>query len=189
MGFKHGVEIGVQQGRFSEVFILAQWKSFESYRLVDLWGHQPNSNYLDSANVNQAAQDRNYNTVKKRLRKHGNKTILMRMTSLTAALKIPDASLDFAYVDARHDYCGVKEDLEAYWPKLRPGALMAGHDYVYAHEVAEADGNWSICEDGSFHPTAVRGAVDEFAQSHRLKLFTTQENHATWMFRKPFTAA
>lgn len=25
----------------------------------------------------------------------------------------------------RHDYCGVKQDLEAYWPKLKSGAQAA----------------------------------------------------------------
>jgi hypothetical protein len=30
----------------------------------------------------------------------------------------------------RHDYCGVMEDLVAYWPKLRSGGIIAGHDYV-----------------------------------------------------------
>lgn len=39
------------------------------------------------------------------------------------------------YVDARHDYCGVMDDLNAWWPKLREGGLAAGHDYVFAHEV------------------------------------------------------
>jgi hypothetical protein len=29
-------------------------------------------------------------------------------------------------VDARHDYCGAKEDIELYWPKLREGGIMAG---------------------------------------------------------------
>jgi len=30
-------------------------------------------------------------------------------------------SLDWIYIDARHDYTGVSEDLRLYWPKLRPG--------------------------------------------------------------------
>lgn len=32
-----------------------------------------------------------------------------------------------------HDYCGVMEDLQAYWPKLRSGGIFAGHDYIDAH--------------------------------------------------------
>lgn len=29
----------------------------------------------------------------------------------------------------RHDYCGVLEDIELWWPKLRPGGIMAGELY------------------------------------------------------------
>lgn len=39
------------------------------------------------------------------------------------------------YVDARHDKCGVTEDLNKWWPKLKQGGFFAGHDMVFAHEV------------------------------------------------------
>lgn len=41
---------------------------------------------------------------------------------------VPD-NLDYVFVDADHSYDGCKGDIEAWWPKLRPGAIMAGHDY------------------------------------------------------------
>ena len=41
-------------------------------------------------------------------------------------------SLDFIYIDARHDYKAVWDDLEAWFPKLRKGGLFSGHDYVDA---------------------------------------------------------
>ena len=34
------------------------------------------------------------------------------MYSTEAAKQMKRESLDFAYIDARHDYCGVREDLE-----------------------------------------------------------------------------
>ena len=61
------------------------------------------------------------------------------MTSTEAAKKMENQSLDFAYIDARHDYCGVKDDLEAYWPLIKPGGIMAGHDYVTSEEVVTKD--------------------------------------------------
>ena len=36
---------------------------------------------------------------------------------------------DVIYVDAAHDYVGVRADLESFWPLLRPGGAMFGDDY------------------------------------------------------------
>ena len=49
--------------------------------------------------------------------------------SADAAKTVPDDSLDFVYLDARHDFNGVFEDLSVWWPKLKMGGILAGHDY------------------------------------------------------------
>ena len=51
------------------------------------------------------------------------------MFSTEATKLIPDGSLDFAYIDARHDYCGIIEDLHSYWSKVQSGEIIAGHDF------------------------------------------------------------
>jgi predicted O-methyltransferase YrrM len=38
-------------------------------------------------------------------------------------------SLDFIFVDGDHSWEGVKNDIVLWWPKLKPGGVMAGHDY------------------------------------------------------------
>jgi len=40
-----------------------------------------------------------------------------------------DGSLHFAFIDAGHSYEQVTADIEAWWPKIRPGGILAGHDY------------------------------------------------------------
>ncbi len=50
-------------------------------------------------------------------------------TSLEAAKVIPDASLDLVMVDTPHDYPTVIADLRAWLPKVKPGGIIAGHDY------------------------------------------------------------
>ena len=35
-----------------------------------------------------------------------------------------------ADVDAVHDYQGALIDMCDWWPKLKPGGVMAGHDYL-----------------------------------------------------------
>lgn len=49
--------------------------------------------------------------------------------STAGAAAFADGTLDFAFVDAAHDYHSVRCDLQAWWPKVKPGGLLAGHDY------------------------------------------------------------
>ncbi len=59
------------------------------------------------------------------------KTVFKRMMTVNAAAEVEDESLDFIYVDARHDECGVAEDLALWWPKLRKGALQSVDQLCY----------------------------------------------------------
>ena len=52
-----------------------------------------------------------------------------RMASAPAAHKFADASIDFVWVDAGHEYEDVMADIEAWWPKLKDGGVMGGDDY------------------------------------------------------------
>ena len=99
------------------------------------------------------------------------------MTSLQAADLIDDASLDFVYIDGRHDYESVLADLESWWPKLRPGGIFAGHDYLNGR-----------LPNGEF---GVRRAVDEFFADRRLPVHSTDGRPAaveifpTWIVAAP----
>ena len=39
-------------------------------------------------------------------------------------------SLDFVFLDAAHDYDGIKREIEAWLPRVRPGGVIAGHDHT-----------------------------------------------------------
>eukprot|EP00906_Rhabdomonas_costata_P024264 RCo034906 len=106
----------------------------------------------------------------------------------------PDESLDWIYVDARHDYAGVSEDLRLYWPKLRKGGLFSGHDYVDSDDVRSpirqryGKQDWTINPDGSKRSDnkAVKSAVNEFARAHHRQVVITYEDGywPSWMLRK-----
>lgn len=55
------------------------------------------------------------------------------------------------YIDASHEYESVAQDINGYWPLLKPGGVMLGDDY------------------SSYWP-GVKKAVDEFVQSKNLPL-------------------
>jgi predicted O-methyltransferase YrrM len=42
----------------------------------------------------------------------------------------PPASLDFVFIDALHTYEDTLSLLRAYLPRIRPGGVLAGHDYL-----------------------------------------------------------
>lgn len=46
-----------------------------------------------------------------------------------AASQFKDGSVDFLWIDAGHEYDEVKRDIQAWLPKLRPGATIGGDDY------------------------------------------------------------
>ena len=52
--------------------------------------------------------------------------------SLEAAADFDDAAVDVVFIDADHSYDAVMADIKAWWPKIKAGGVMAGHDiYTY----------------------------------------------------------
>ena len=70
-----------------------------------------------------------YGTVSTTLSGFEDKVVQLLLTSNEAASKISDKELDFVYIDGDHEYLSVRRDIELYWPKVKIGGLVAGHDY------------------------------------------------------------
>ncbi len=100
---------------------------------------------------------------RRRLSQFGARSIMMKCTSVEAAPVITDESLDFVFIDALHTYEACKEDIDAWFAKVRPGGFITGHDY-----------RW----DG------VNRAVTEFAQQMNYRGLFTPQSSDLWLFRK-----
>lgn len=166
-----GFEVGVKEGGFSEI-LLDAWRGRHLVS-VDPWVEEDAENYVDLANVDQATHDAFYEQTRRRLARFGDRSSIWRMTSLEAAERVVRHSLDFVYIDARHDYESVREDVAAWEDKVRPGGVIAGHDYV--------DGTF---EDGEF---GVRSAVDDHFGERGLPVGTTllDQPWPTWFVLIP----
>jgi hypothetical protein len=169
-----GAEIGVKTGKYSEQ-LLRTWKGAELVS-IDPWLEAAPEEYVDRSNVAQDQHERHYEETRDRLAAHGDRSTIMRMTSVEAAAHVDDRSFDFVYIDARHDYASVLEDLEAWCTKVRPGGIFAGHDYV--------DGD---LPEGDF---GVKSAVDEFFGARDIPVHGTEgptvvESFPTWIVEVP----
>ena len=49
--------------------------------------------------------------------------------SVEAAKDFEDESVDFVFIDADHTYEGCLRDITAWYPKVKYGGVIAGHDY------------------------------------------------------------
>ena len=127
---KVGAEIGVCLGGHSEAMLLHT--KMERLYSIDPYvyaqgstdGHVlPNGKGFD-----QPEYDAMYEYTKERLRVFGGRNVFIRMTSLNATFVVSEP-LDFIFVDARHTYQNVMEDVVAWGGKVKAGGLICGHDY------------------------------------------------------------
>lgn len=114
-------ELGVNRGDFSQQ-ILTIARPAELH-LVDVW---------NSARYHEGL----YEEVRKKLKDgiQSHRVYLHRMLSVDAAAEFNDGFFDFVYIDTNHTYTTTHAELVAFAKKVKPGGLLAGHDYSV--------GNW-----------------------------------------------
>ena len=140
LGLKVGLEIGVCRGEYSA--LLLQDSCLDLLYGVDAWSTDEEStrSALKKCDKVPGKFERHYEVAKQALSKFGSRSKLLRVLSQRAADEFQENSLDFIYVDAAHRFTGVAMDLILWYPKLRVGGVMAGHDYwhKYRYEVMSA---------------------------------------------------
>jgi len=135
----NAAEIGVFHGGFSRHNLLhGQWKK---YYMIDAWQFRPNQTVggqlsPDKNEKSAIIHDRDYSIALNATQPWINRGVAvpMRTYSESAVSQFPDAFFDFIYVDAGHEYKHIMRDLKMWWPKLKPGGMYAGDDFVDAQD-------------------------------------------------------
>jgi len=166
-------EVGVASGGFSEIILERNQPS--RLVLIDCWEHQADSEYKDDpANgPNQAYQDGVYKSVCSMFANRPEVEIV-RAYSLPAATLFPDEHFDIVYLDGNHLI--VDQDIAAYWPKVKRGGWLTGHDYTFVPGFI-----------------TVKPLVDAWVKAKGLELFVAglqsddvySRNYPSWAVRKP----
>jgi predicted O-methyltransferase YrrM len=161
-GFTKGAEVGVHAGYYSRV--LLDFIPGLTLYMVDSWSlHE--------------GRRRAYEEVMEIFPKLYPNAIICKGDSISLAETIPDESLDFVFIDADHSYQAVKKDIEAWFPKVKKGGIVSGHDYYQSRS-----GQLGVIK-----------AVDEFVAKHKYTLQLTEwDKHAPhtdnkqpcWYFEK-----
>lgn len=128
-------EIGVYKGMFAEK-MLRNCPDIETYYLLDPWRHLDNWNTPLNIHTDESFEEC-YAEALRRTAPWEAKRVILRGLTNEVIDRIPDASLDFAYIDGDHTLRGITIDLMHVWPKVRPGGFIGGDDFctsVWQHE-------------------------------------------------------
>lgn len=127
-GYRKGAELGVSKGRFTS-FLCANMYDMRM-TAVDLWEEQPHATGEGAQNYVGWDHDTSYREFRDVCEEFFPRRVrILRMDTVQAANLVADGSLDFVFIDALHTYEACKADIGAWWPKVREGGMLCGHDY------------------------------------------------------------
>lgn len=152
------VEVGVWQGQSTAALAVEILNSGKAIRL-DVVDHFLGSGEIPDAQRPadlRAAFDAHIAPVR-----HAIRTIHAK-PSLEAAATYADRSLDFVWLDGDHHTADLARELDAWWPKVKPGGILAGHDL-----------DW----------LSVQRAVKPWSEKSGVRLLTVSKR--SWEMRKP----
>jgi SAM-dependent methyltransferase len=122
----HFVEIGCWKGKSAAYMAAEIVRSGKQIRFdcVDTW-----IGSVENAGDQDVEAGTLYETFLRNMAPAAGHYNPLRMTSLEAAKLYEDRSLDFVFIDAAHDYESVMSDILAWYPKVKVGGKLGGHDY------------------------------------------------------------
>lgn len=129
------VEVGSWQGQSLAFFLV---EAFNSRKRIRVFGCD---HFRGSVNDGPLIQEAELKSIvahcAHNLRRASYPFALIHAESTVGATYFADASIDYCFIDASHDKPSVIADLTAWLPKVKPGGIIAGHDYNQV-PVAEA---------------------------------------------------
>ncbi|MCL4416327.1 MAG: class I SAM-dependent methyltransferase [Actinobacteria bacterium] len=160
-GFKKGVEVGTQAGKFSKI-LCRRNKNLLLYT-IDAFELVYGDNY--TSKIGRRKQRNLYEQAVQRLLPYNCKVI--KNTSIEVLKKFKFEELDFVYIDGSHYWDYITTDISMWGQKVRKGGIISGHDYY----------------NPSF-PDVVR-AVNNYAEAHGVKVLNLTTDHTpSWWFER-----
>jgi len=154
-----GLEIGACRGE-NAVKFLEQCPNIARLDMIDPYIEYTDVNGSSSQNTLNRSQQINAENIAP----FGDRAKTYVCTSMEYVKQVPDGYYDYIFVDGNHSYSFVREDVFAWYPKLRSGGLFAGHDA---------------------HLADVSKAVQEFRQICNISAPIYSCPNSVWFWKKP----
>ncbi len=123
LGYTKGAEIGTARGVYAQVLCKANPRM--ELWCVDPWeAYHGYKDYQKQSTLNDL-----YTEAQERLKDC--RVAFVKAYSVEASNTFPNALFDFVYIDANHSFEYVVADIAAWLPKVRPGGIIAGHDFAH----------------------------------------------------------
>lgn len=120
-------EIGVWKGDYAQ-HLLQHCSAIERYYMIDPWRTLPDWN--KPYNVSPETFDKCLEETMAKTEFAASKRVILRGRTKEVIDRIPDNSLDFAYLDGDHTLRGITIDLISVLPKIKEGGLIGGDDFL-----------------------------------------------------------
>eukprot|EP00439_Symbiodinium_sp_Y106_P055861 s2154_g7.t2 len=126
-------EIGVEKG-MTVTFLLKHEPAIVDYYLVDPWHvpgkSQESNDVLQSYYENLEA----WSSQEPAFQRNGRKAAhILRQSSEEAAGQLGTDYFDLVFIDAEHTFEAVRRDIQVWKRRVRPGGILAGHDFSLFH--------------------------------------------------------
>lgn len=147
------VEVGVRVGDHAKV--MDELLKPKKLHLIDPWEEEPN-NFVEV------------------LKKFGNnpRVFIWPLTSEVASEHFLDNSVDLVYIDGDHSYEAVLLDLKLWYPKVKKGGFISGHDWDKK----------TMNETGE--PVGVSRAVIDFTLNNGIDFHISENKRDFWFIKQ-----
>lgn len=164
------VEVGVLKGH--NTAIIGQQRNNSHIFCVDPWRNISSIAYRTTEDYVAFLSDQQHEDNFQETRRNQwfldsqQRTTYIREPSVEGAKQFSDEEVDLVFIDGDHSAKAVEQDIAAWWPKVKQGGYISGHDYKFPT-----------------YKFGVELAVDSFAQKNGLSLELGGDY--TWFIRKP----
>ena len=137
----------INRQKTGKIFAIDHWNGSEEHISKDNWAYEK---LLETENGLYEHFLSNIDPIKDYIS-------VIRKSSIEASKDFSDNTFDAIFIDGSHDYDNVKADINVWYPKLKNGAIISGHDY---------NSGWPGVVD----------AVNEFAVQNNITIYRSSDS-------------